>query len=52
MERMADHASKIAEMSSQDDCELPAEMTEEFSRLGSVFAALIEDSISVVIIEI
>jgi phosphate uptake regulator len=49
LERMADHASKIAEMSSQDDCELPAEMTEELSRLGSIFTTLIEDSISVVL---
>jgi phosphate uptake regulator len=49
LERMADHASKIAEMSSLDDCELPAEMTEELSRLGSIFTTLIDDSISVVL---
>lgn len=49
LERMADHASKIAEISSLNDCELPAEMTEELSRLSSIFTTLIEDSISVVL---
>ena len=49
LERMADHASKIAEMSSLNDYELPAEMTEELSRLSSIFTTLIDDSISVVL---
>ena len=49
LERMADHALKIAEMSCLNDCELPAEMTEEISRLGSIFATLIDDSVSVVL---
>jgi phosphate uptake regulator len=49
LERMADHASKIAHISYQNDYELHAEMTEELSRLGSVFSALIDDSISVLL---
>ena len=49
LERMADHASKIAEISSQNDNELPREMTDEISRLSSVFTTLIDDSISVLL---
>jgi phosphate uptake regulator len=49
LERMADHASKIAEISSQNDNELPREMTDEISRLNSVFTTLIDDSISVLL---
>jgi phosphate uptake regulator len=49
LERMADHATKIAEISSQNDNELPREMTDEISRLGSIFTTLIDDSISVVL---
>ncbi len=49
LERMADHASKIAEISSQNDNELPREMTDEIARLSSVFTALIDDSISVLL---
>ena len=46
---MADHASKIAKISHQDDYDLPADMIDELSKLGSVFAALIDDAISVLI---
>ncbi|MFZ3147985.1 MAG: phosphate uptake regulator PhoU [Methanothrix sp.] len=49
LERMADHASKIAEISSQNDKELPAEMTDEIARLSSAFTTLIDDSISVLL---
>lgn len=49
LERMADHASKIAEISSQNDNELPKEMTDEISWLSSVFTTLIDDSISVLL---
>ncbi len=49
LERMADHASKIAEISSQNDNELPREMTDEISRLNSIFTTLIDDSISVLL---
>ncbi|MHB8119274.1 MAG: PhoU domain-containing protein [Methanothrix sp.] len=49
LERMADHASKIAEISSQNDYELSAEMTEELSCLGSALTILIDDSISVLL---
>jgi len=49
LERMADHASKIAEISSQNDNELPREMTDEISRLNSMFTTLIDDSISVLL---
>ena len=49
LERMADHASEIAEISSENDNELPGEMTDEISRLSSVFTTLIDDSISVLL---
>jgi len=49
LERMADHASKIAEISSQNDNDLPREMTDEIARLSSVFTTLIDDSISVLL---
>lgn len=48
-ERMADHASRIAEISSQNDYELPAEMTVELSSLSSVFTTLIDESISILL---
>ncbi len=46
LERIADHASRIAEVASQCDSALPAEMAEEVSRLESVFGGLIDDSLS------
>ena len=49
LERMADHASKIANISSQNDYELHAEMTDEISRLGYVLTTLIDDSIFVLL---
>jgi phosphate uptake regulator len=49
LEHMADHASKIAEMSYQNDKELPADMTDEIARMSSAFTTLIDDSISVLL---
>jgi phosphate uptake regulator len=49
LERMADHASKIAEISTQNDNELPREMTDEIYRLNSIITTLIDDSISVLL---
>ena len=46
---MADHASKIAKISYQNDYDLPADMIDELSKLGSVFAALIDGTTSVLI---
>jgi len=46
---MADHASKIAKISYQNDYDLPADMIDELSKLGSVFAALIDGATSVLI---
>lgn len=49
LERMADHASKIAEISTQNDNEHPREMTDEIYRLNSIITTLIDDSISVLL---
>lgn len=49
LESMADHASKIAHISSQNDYELHAEMTDEISRRGYVLTTLIDDSIFVLL---
>lgn len=49
LERMADHASKIAEISAHNDNELPKEMTDEISRMNSIFTTLLDDSISVLL---
>ncbi len=46
LERIADHASRIAEVANQCDSALPTEMAEEVSRLESVFGSLIDDSLS------
>ncbi len=46
LERIADHACRIAEVVSQCDSALPKEMTEEVSKLESVFGNLIDDSLS------
>jgi phosphate uptake regulator len=49
LERMADHASRIAEISMQNDSNLPGEMIDEISRLNCIFTTLIDDSISVLL---
>jgi phosphate uptake regulator len=46
LERIADHAQKIAEIASKCDFSLPVEIAEEISRLESVFGGLIDDSLS------
>jgi phosphate uptake regulator len=46
LERISDHACRIAEVASQSDSALPEEMAEEVSRLESVFGSLIDDSLS------
>lgn len=46
LERIADHACRIAEVASQCDFALPEEMAEEVSRLETVFGSLVDDSLS------
>ncbi len=46
LERIADHAHRIANVAYNCDCTLPEELTDELSRLESVFGSLIDDSIS------
>lgn len=46
LERIADHAQKIAEIASKCDFSLPVEIADEISRLESVFGELIDDSLS------
>lgn len=47
LERMADHASRIAEVSSQLTCELPDEITDELVSLASALGFLIDEAIGV-----
>jgi len=46
LERIADHAFRIAEMASGADCALPEEIAEELSRLESVLGGLIDEALS------
>lgn len=46
LERIGDHACRIAEVASQCDSALPKEMAEEVSKLEPVFGNLIDDSLS------
>ncbi len=46
MERIGDHASRIAVVASQYEYALPEEMAEEVARLESVFGSLIDDALS------
>jgi len=46
LERMADHASRIADMILRCDCTLPSEIVEGMSRVSPQLLSLIEDSIS------
>ncbi|OPY51252.1 MAG: PhoU domain protein [Methanosaeta sp. PtaU1.Bin060] len=46
LERIADHAHRIAEIISQGDCPLPDGLKEEISRMETVLGVLIDDSIS------
>ena len=49
LERIADHASQMAEIACAIDYELPLDMAEELSKLGSVFPSLIDESITVLL---
>ena len=49
LERIADHASKISEISGKHHCELPPEAIEELSHLRSAFGNLIEGSLLVLL---
>ena len=49
LERMADHASKMAEMSSKVEYDLPIEITEELKKFELTFSNLIDESISVLL---
>jgi phosphate uptake regulator len=47
LERMADHASRIAEVPIQHICELPDEITNELLSLASILGSLIDEAIGV-----
>jgi phosphate uptake regulator len=46
LERIADHASRIAEMASKCECILNADIAEGLSKLQPVIVELLEDSVS------
>ncbi len=46
LERIADHAHKIAEIASQCNCTLPEDMREELSSMEALLCDLIDESIS------
>jgi phosphate uptake regulator len=49
LERIADHASGIAEVSSQHSCKLPEEITKELSNLASILGSSLDDAICALI---
>jgi phosphate uptake regulator len=49
LERIADHASKISEISSKHNCELSQDIKEELSHLRSAFGNLIDGSLLVLL---
>src|SRR5690606_31725671 len=49
LECMADHASKIAEITSIADHELPAKMAEELSSISATIARLMDECISIIL---
>ncbi|NTV27653.1 MAG: phosphate uptake regulator PhoU [Methanothrix sp.] len=49
LERIADHASRISEISARSNCVLPQEITEELSYLRAAFGNLIDGSLSVLL---
>jgi phosphate uptake regulator len=49
LERISDHASRIAEMANKCDCKLPEEIASELTKLESTFGDLIDDSITFLI---
>jgi phosphate uptake regulator len=46
LERIADHAHRIAHIASQNGFRLPEELKEELSRMDSLLCSLIEDSVN------
>ena len=46
LERIADHAHRIAEIASQQSYSLPEDLKEELSRMDSLLCALLDDSIT------
>jgi len=46
LERIADHASRIAEIASKHECTLNAEIAEELSKVQPIIVELLEDSVS------
>jgi phosphate uptake regulator len=49
LERMADHAARIAEVSSEHSCELPDEITSELVHLALVLGSLLDEAVGVLI---
>ncbi|VVB62752.1 PhoU domain protein [uncultured archaeon] len=49
LERIADHASRIAEISSKNECTLNTEIAEELSKLGPIIVELLEESVSCIL---
>jgi len=49
LERIADHASKIAEISSQHSCGLPDEIANELSNLGQILGSLLDEAIGILV---
>jgi phosphate uptake regulator len=46
LERMADHASRIAEMVASCDCPFPEELVNEVCRMDALFVGLIDEAVS------
>jgi phosphate uptake regulator len=46
LERIADHASRIAEIAAKSECTLNVEIAEELSKLEPIIVELLEDSVS------
>ena len=46
LERIADHASRIAEIAGKSECTLNVEIAEELSKLEPIIVELLEDSVS------
>lgn len=49
LERIADHASRIAEIASEIENELSAEIAERLSKFGSIFPNLMDESVSILL---
>lgn len=49
LERIADHASRIAEIASEIENELSTEIAERLSKFGSIFPNLMDESVSILL---